>query len=220
MAPAAALTPDEHVTLGIECHENGSLQESAYHLRHAANAGHPTGMLLYALSLRHGWGMKANPQEAIIWLKRVIQTVGGDPADSEMGAGALAGDFFEKEGRKAQYALSVYELGMCHLNGWGTGVDKAYALKCFEMAGKWGDADALSEAGYCYAQGIGTKKDMKKSAKYYRMAEAKGINMVGNSWIWKDKYLDDDERREKARKEGKPEPTAEKHGGFFGRKKH
>ena len=135
MAPAAALTSDEHVTLGIRCHENGSLQESAYHLRHAANAAHPTGMLLYALSLRHGWGMKANPQEAIVWLKKVIQTVGGDPADSEMSAGALAGDFFEKEGRKAQYALSVYELGMCHLNGWGTGVDKAYALRCFEMAG-------------------------------------------------------------------------------------
>jgi len=135
MAPAAALTPDEHVTLGIECHESGSLQESAYHLRHAANASHPTGMLLYALSLRHGWGMKANPQEAIVWLKKVIQAVGGDPADSEMGAGVLAGDFFEKDGRKAQYALSIYELGMCHLNGWGTGVDKAYALKCFEMAG-------------------------------------------------------------------------------------
>ncbi|RPB27204.1 hypothetical protein L211DRAFT_846737 [Terfezia boudieri ATCC MYA-4762] len=219
-APTAALTPDEHVTLGIERHEKGSLQESAYHLRHAANASHPTGMLLYALSLRHGWGMKANPQEAIVWLKKVIQAVGGDPADSEMGAGALAGDFLEKQGRKAQYALSIYELGMCHLNGWGTGVDKAYALKCFEMAGKWGDADALSEAGYCYAQGIGIKKDMKKSAKYYRMAEAKGINMVGNSWIWKDKYLDDEERREKARKEGKPDPTTEKHGGFFGRKKH
>jgi len=38
--------------------------------------------------------------------------------------------------------------------------------------------------------------------------------------IWKDKYLDDEERREKARKEGKPDPITEKHGGFFGRKKH
>lgn len=46
----------------------------------------------------------------------------------------------------------------------------------------WGDADALAEAGFCYAQGVGCKKDMKKSAKYYRMAESKGISMVGNSW--------------------------------------
>jgi TPR repeat protein len=47
----------------------------------------------------------------------------------------------------------------------------------------WGDADALAEAGFCYAQGIGCKKDLKKSAKFYREAEAKGISMIGNSWL-------------------------------------
>jgi TPR repeat protein len=55
-------------------------------------------------------------------------------------------------------------------------------LRCFEIAGQWGDADALAEAGFCYAEGIGCKKDMKKAAKFYRQAEAKGISMVGNSW--------------------------------------
>ena len=206
LAPAATLTPDEHVTLGIEKHEDGVLQESSYHLRLAANAGHPTGMLLYALAVRHGWGMKANPQEAIVWLKKVIHLAGGDVTDTES-IGTGASDFFEKQGRKAQFALSIYELGMCHLNGWGTEVDKTYALRCFEIAGSklnspppsppclpsqvstdamivigWGDADALSEAGYCYYHGVGTKKDLRRSAKYYRMAEAKGVNMVGNSW--------------------------------------
>ena len=46
----------------------------------------------------------------------------------------------------------------------------------------WGDVDALAEAGFCYAQGIGCKKNLKKSAKFYRQAEAKGMSMVGNSW--------------------------------------
>lgn len=46
----------------------------------------------------------------------------------------------------------------------------------------WGDVDALAEAGFCYAQGIGCKKNLRKSAKFYRMAEAKGMSMVGNSW--------------------------------------
>jgi TPR repeat protein len=50
----------------------------------------------------------------------------------------------------------------------------------YELA--WGDADALAEAGFCYAQAIGCKKDLKKSAMFYRQAEAKGISMVGNSW--------------------------------------
>lgn len=47
----------------------------------------------------------------------------------------------------------------------------------------WGDGDALAEAGFCYAQGIGCKRDLKKSARFYRMAESKGISMVGNSWF-------------------------------------
>lgn len=46
----------------------------------------------------------------------------------------------------------------------------------------WGDVDALAEAGFCYAQGIGCRKNLKKSANFYRQAEAKGMSMVGNSW--------------------------------------
>lgn len=68
----------------------------------------------------------------------------------------------------------------------------------------WGDPDALSEAGFCYAHGVGCKKDLKKSARLYRAAEAKGVNMVGNSWIWKDKYLDEEEKAaKKQKKDGK-----------------
>ncbi|KAJ8123223.1 hypothetical protein ONZ43_g779 [Nemania bipapillata] len=91
-------------------------------------------------------------------------------------------DFVERKTRKAQFALSIYELGVSHMNGWGIEQDKALALRCFEISGNWGDVDALAEAGFCYAQGIGCKKDLKKSAKFYRMAEAKGMSMPGNSW--------------------------------------
>lgn len=91
-------------------------------------------------------------------------------------------DIAESKAHKAQFALAIYEMGQCHLNGWGMEQDKALALRCFEIAGNWGDADALSEAGFCYAKGIGCKKNMKRAAKFYRMAEAKGVSMVGNSW--------------------------------------
>ena len=88
---------------------------------------------------------------------------------------------------------------------------------------EWGDPDALSEAGFCYANGVGTKKDMKKAAKFYRMAEAKGVNMVGNSWIWKDKYLDDEDRAAKMKKAGGGggggTTSSKKEGGLFSRKK-
>ncbi|KAF8246008.1 hypothetical protein K440DRAFT_382913 [Wilcoxina mikolae CBS 423.85] len=217
VTPAANLDPDEHLKIGIDLHEKGSLQESTYHLRCAAHAGHATGMLLYALACRHGWGMRPNQKEGVSWLKKVTELASSEVADDEKGNSNVA--YMEKKGRRAQFALSIYELGVSHLNGWGTEMDKGLALNCFEIAGKWGDPDALSEAGFCYANGVGTKKDMKKAAKFYRMAEAKGVNMVGNSWIWKDKYLDDEDKAVKMKKAGGTAPTGKKEGGLFSRKK-
>jgi TPR repeat protein len=173
------------VEKGIACHEKGSLKESTYHLRIAAMKSHPTGMLLYALACRHGWGMRANQKEGVEWLRKAVDSAGlevsglDNPGEAE-GRGRKY--LQEQKALQAQFALGVYELGVSHLNGWGIEQDKGLALRCFEIAGRWGDTDALAETGYCYAEGIGCKKDLKKAAKYYRMAEEKGISMVGNSW--------------------------------------
>ncbi|PTB46719.1 hypothetical protein M441DRAFT_63990 [Trichoderma asperellum CBS 433.97] len=194
-APTAAeMTAEEHLAKGIECHEKGSLNESTYHLRHAARLNHPTAMLLYALACRHGWGMKANQKEGVQWLRKAADMASGEVAEDEgMAKEGKRINIAENKTHKAQFALSIYELGVSHMNGWGIEQDKALALRCFEIAGTWGDVDALAEAGFCYAQGIGCKKNLKKSAKFYRMAEAKGMSMVGNSWIHKAKYMDDED---------------------------
>ncbi|KAM0353600.1 hypothetical protein ACHAPU_001613 [Fusarium lateritium] len=194
-APTASeMTAEEHLAKGIECHENGDLKESTYHLRHAARLNDPTAMLLYALACRHGWGMRANQKEGVEWLRKAAEYASVEIADDE--SHAKEGkhvDVVERRTRKAQFALSIYELGVSHMNGWGIEQDKSLALRCFEIAGNWGDVDALAEAGFCYAQGVGCKKNLKNSAKFYRMAEAKGMSMVGNSWIHKAKYDDDGE---------------------------
>ncbi|BDD54472.1 hypothetical protein MPDQ_004999 [Monascus purpureus] len=194
-AGLTGLTAEDHVTLGIECHEKGSLNESTYHLRLAAKMNDPTGMLLYALACRHGWGMRPNQQEGVRWLQKALDCVGvellTDHANGSSGT-SRAQEMVRKTHR-AQFALSVYELGVSHLNGWGIKQDKALALRCFEIAAQWGDVDAMAEAGFCYVQGVGCKKDMKTAARYYRMAEANGMSMVGNSWIYKEKYMGDDE---------------------------
>ena len=177
------LSPDDHVTKAIELHQSGKLNESTYHLRKAANKGHATAMLLYALACRHGWGMRASQREGVQWLRKAVDCAMLDIADDEDPEAQKPGTGFnDKKEHRAQFALSVYELGVSHLNGWGVEQDKALALRCFEVAGNWGDTDALSEAGFCYVEGIGCKKDMKKAAKFYRMAEAKGVSMIGNSW--------------------------------------
>ncbi|KAJ2970284.1 hypothetical protein NUW58_g9743 [Xylaria curta] len=190
-ASAADMSTEEHLAKGIKCHEEGSVKESTYHLRLAALGGDPTGMLLYALACRHGWGMRPNQREGVQWLRKAADIVSAEIAEDEDHAKeGKTVDFLERKTRKAQFALSIYELGVSHMNGWGIEQDKALALRCFEISGSWGDVDALTEAGFCYAQGIGCKKDLKKSAKFYRMAEAKGMVMPGNSWIHKAKYSD------------------------------
>lgn len=177
------MTPDDHVTKAIDLHQNGDLKESTYHLRIAAKQDHPTGMLLYALACRHGWGIRSNPKEGVAWLKKAVDSAMLEVADDESANGEKSkADFLQKKEHKAQFALSIYELGVSHLNGWGVDQDKALALRCFEIAGNWGDPDALTEAGFCYSEGIGSKKDLKKAARFYRMAEKKGVSMVGNSW--------------------------------------
>lgn len=182
------MSPEEHLEKGIECHGSGSLSKSTYHLRLAARAGLPTAMLLYALACRHGWGMRANQQEGVMWLKRAVESSSIELlSDDDVLApqalnNAAVADPVEAKTRKVQFALAIYELGISYMNGWGIPKDKSLALRCFEIAGSWGDCDALAEAGFCYTQGIGCRKDMKKAAAFYRRAEAGGMSMAGNSW--------------------------------------
>ena len=183
MIDSRELTAEDHLAKGIESHERGSFKESTYHLRIAAKHNLPTAMLLYALACRHGWGMRPNQHEGVQWLRKAADSASLELADDETHTkDGKPGDIIEQKTRRAQFALSIYELGVSHMNGWGVEQDKALALRCFEIAGNWGDADAMAEAGFCYTQGSGCKKDLKKAAKYYRMAEAKGMSMVGNSW--------------------------------------
>jgi TPR repeat protein len=180
---SSEMTPELHLEKGIACHEAGSLQESTYHFRLAAKAGLSDAMLLYALACRHGWGMRPSPADAVMWLRKAVDSaqVGVEEDEQAAKAGKHL-DTMEKAKHRAQFALGAYELGISYMKGWGVPQDKALALRCFEVAGSWGDADALAEAGFCYAEGVGTKKDMKKAAKLYRAAEAKGMSMAGNSW--------------------------------------
>ncbi|KAL2358169.1 hypothetical protein BJ546DRAFT_1100008 [Cryomyces antarcticus] len=191
------LSPEDHLEKGIESHNSGSLTKSTYHLRVAARAGLPTAMLLYALACRHGWGMRPNQAEGVQWLRKAVDCSGVEVADDEDLANRSPNpaDTTDRKTRKAQFALAIYELGVSYMNGWGIEQDKALALRCFEIAGNWGDCDALAEAGFCYTQGVGCKKDLVKAAKFYRLAEAKGMSMAGNSWIYKDKYMEKDDSR-------------------------
>jgi TPR repeat protein len=98
---------------------------------------------LYALACRHGWGMRPNQREGVQWLRKAADSAFLEVADDEnLLKGGHSVDVLEQRIRKAQFALSIYELGVSHMNGWGIEQDKVLALRCFEIAG--GLSDLLS----------------------------------------------------------------------------
>ncbi|KAK9240634.1 hypothetical protein V1525DRAFT_336514 [Lipomyces kononenkoae] len=101
--------------------------------------------------------------------------------------------------RKAQLGLAMYELGMSYLNSWGVEKDERMAMTCFDLGSRLGDPDAMYElAGLWCRNGPGHRKDLHKASALYREAADRGISTVGNSWIYKEKYLrpkDEDNRQ-------------------------
>jgi len=185
--PGSPLTMDkvaqEHLDRGVELYQTGNLEESIYHWRLAATAGQPTAMLLYALACRHGWGIKPTLSESQMWLTSAVNHPQMQLSDDEdTSRNIQQQNSTGRKDLKAQFAINVYELGMTYSNGWGVAKDASLALRCFEIAGSWGDGDAHAEAARCWLEGIGCRKDVQKAAKLYRLAELKGVAVPGNSW--------------------------------------
>lgn len=201
--PSNSASADEHLSAGITFHEHGKLRESAYQFQTAANMGEPTAMLLYGLALRHGWGLRQNPEEAVKWLKRatnIFFDAGNDKGNRSSTADLLktlgkadsvTGGSGTSNVKKSRVGLALYELGMSYLHSWGAGKDEDSALQYFELAGTLGDGDALCEAANIWMKngGNGRKKNLHRAAELYRQAEDQGVVIVGNHWIYKEKYM-------------------------------
>lgn len=65
-------------------------------------------------------------------------------------------------------------LGWCHLNGKGTPVNHAEALKWYLKAAEQGNATAMFNVGNCYAHGYGIEENDEEAEAWYRKAIANG----------------------------------------------
>lgn len=80
--------------------------------------------------------MRPNQTEGVAWLRKAVDYASLEVADDEdLEKDGRVVDLLERKTRKAQFALSIYELGVSHMNGWGIEQDKVLALRCFEIAG-------------------------------------------------------------------------------------
>ncbi|KAI0060897.1 HCP-like protein [Artomyces pyxidatus] len=181
-APDDGMTADSYLQLGIQHHEANRLTESAAAFEQSAkmDGGSGVGMLMWGLTLRHGWGTEKNEKLAFSWLRRAAEAAVGDLEKARMGVDTSA--------VKGELVLAIYEVGQCFFQGWGVKKDQKMAVSYFQVAAKLGDADAQTELAFCLANGRGCKKDRKEAAKWYRAAVAQGVSDVGLAWIYKEKF--------------------------------
>ncbi|KAI9280858.1 hypothetical protein BC943DRAFT_283035 [Umbelopsis sp. AD052] len=170
---------EAHVQKGIRYHEGGQLEKATQHFRAAADRDSPMGMFLYGISLRHGWGCRANTQLAFQYLQKAAEHAVDDLNNLSTVSMSAA---------KGELVMAIYELGVSFRHGWGVQKDKKTACYYFKIAAELGDPDAQNDLAHCYYHGQGVKRDVYQAAKYYRLAAAQGQGIMGNSWIFKKKY--------------------------------
>ncbi|KAG2132407.1 hypothetical protein DEU56DRAFT_446630 [Suillus clintonianus] len=175
-------TPQEYLQLGIQYHEANKLQDSAFCFEKSAKeeGGCGIGMLLWGLTLRHGWGCEKNEKSAFKWLTKAAESAVDDLGKARQGLDVTA--------VRSELVLAIYEVGQCFFHGWGVAKDHKMAVSYYRVAANLGDGDAQEDLGFCLANGKGCKKDKKEAAKWYRAAVAQGASDVGMAWIYKDKY--------------------------------
>ncbi|KAF9448841.1 hypothetical protein P691DRAFT_813499 [Macrolepiota fuliginosa MF-IS2] len=178
-------TPQDFLQLGIQNHEANRLGEAAIYFEKSAkeNGGCGVGMLMWGLTLRHGWGCEKNEKVGFKWLRKAAEHAVVDLESARGGQGVDAGPVQE------ELVLAIYEVGQCFFHGWGVSKDQKMAVSYYTVAARLGDPDAQNDLAFCLANGKGCKKDRKEAAKWYRAAVAQGVSDVGLAWIYKEKFM-------------------------------
>ena len=109
--------------LGIDAHENGNLEESASLFAKSANGGCGLGMLMYGLTLRHGWvslgiylelnhwilmlpfaqGCESDPEKGFYYLQKAAESVVKNLDKVIDGRIQLSEKEFEEQGAKVRH---------------------------------------------------------------------------------------------------------------------
>lgn len=147
---------DVNIQEAIRLHESGELEASTGmfgQLADTKGANNALSQVLYGLALRHGWGIKPEPEKAIHYLSLAASnsaSIEQQALESGMKKGGAA---------KGELVLAIFELANCFRHGWGVKKDAVAARQYYETAANLGDTDAMDEAAWCCLEGFGGGKD-------------------------------------------------------------
>ncbi|KAG6919467.1 hypothetical protein DXG01_005726 [Tephrocybe rancida] len=174
----------EYLQQGIVHHEADRLSEAATYFEKSAkeDGGCGVGMIMWGLTLRHGWGCEKNEKVGFKWLQRAAESAVGDLENERVGNGV------DSTAIQTELVLAIYEVGQCFFHGWGVSKDQKMGVSYYTVAARLGDVDAQGDLAFALANGKGCKRDRKEAAKWYRAAVAQGASDVGLAWIYKEKF--------------------------------
>ncbi|GAA5939580.1 Dsf2p [Sporobolomyces koalae] len=189
---ADPVTPEDFLQVGIDHHEAGDLTRAAWCFEQSVrkDGGCGAGMLMYGLTLRHGWGCQLNAPLGFRYLQMAAESVVEDLDRVVFGGRTLTESEANTRAAKSELVLALHEIGVSYRFGWGIEKNKKMAVSYFILSADLGDQDAQQDVAFCFANGKGCKKDLKRAAHYYRLAVAQGAEDWGLSWIYKPKYMD------------------------------
>ncbi|PVZ97419.1 hypothetical protein BB558_004678 [Smittium angustum] len=170
----------KYYDFGILFHDSGDLQTAVAYYKKSADLNNYSAILYYGLALRHGWGVDINIPLSFVYLQKAADHVLRDTDEKPK----IARTQTENE----NFPMAVYELGQSYYHGWGVQKSTKIAMKYFKLSSDLGYPPANIDLAICYEKGNGVKRDLKTSAHYYRLAHSQGIDIFGNSWIFKKKY--------------------------------
>ncbi|OWB58872.1 hypothetical protein B5S28_g4961 [[Candida] boidinii] len=199
------LTPEQQVAMAISLRKSGKSKEATYALYLASKQGSKEAMLLYGLSLRYGYGVPKDPRKSFKYLCKAGDI---DPSKSysfninpkELDAAKLISTSNDT------VSSALFEIGQSFMNGWGVKINELQGLEFIEKSASLGYVDAMCESGSLWTKPLKVsnqnqnlsnanenqlvrQKDLWRAATWFRLAEKCGANIIENSWIYKQKYM-------------------------------
>ncbi|KAF9198261.1 hypothetical protein BGZ49_000952 [Haplosporangium sp. Z 27] len=159
---------DAYIQRAIELHENDRLEEACYYFQLAAQGENPVGQLMYGLSLRHGWGCKPNPKEAIVYLERAAAYAMSELKELLPGNTANIQAIQQQQRQqqlKTQPQQSDNSQGSSSLKRAGT-IDRRSAM----LTARKELVMALYELGMSFLKGWGVQREKAVAFNYFKLA--------------------------------------------------
>ena len=102
-------SPQEYLQLGIQHHEANRLKDAAICFEKSAkdDGGCGVGMVMWGLTLRHGWGCEKNENLGFKWLQRAAESAAADSEHSRKDLGANAVQVGHNQASKTEIMTAI-----------------------------------------------------------------------------------------------------------------